>query len=254
MVEKQGLADLGYRFIELDAEHKSTPTHLADPRRCRNIVFQPLADFERIMHKVFLLHDVNDGQRGCHGQIVSAECRPEHAFGRLKIRRNQHASYRKAVPHAFCYGYEIRDNSGPLVREESACTAITALNLVQDKTSAIFSGQCPKVLKKNVRRDIDAADSLDAFDYHACDISFREFYLNCSRIIQVHESDIMMSIERRDVFRVVSHGDRPGSASVETVAECDDAVLAGMERCQFECIFIGLGTGVYEEQGPVFQS
>ena len=61
----------------------------------------------------------------------------------------------------------------------------------------------------------------------------------------------MDGVEGRDNLRVVGHGDRAGSPPVETAAEGDDPVLAGMERCEFQRVLIGLGPGVHEEQGGV---
>ncbi len=251
---KQTASDLSDRLVELDADHKPAAAHLLDPRRSRNRSLEVLADLVGVLHKVLFLEYVRDRVGGGHSEIVAAECGAEHSLGGLELRRDQHSADRKSVGHSLGHRDDVRHDSGPLVGEEPAAAAVTALDLVEDKHHAGLFGHLAQVAKEPVVRDHDAADSLDALDDHRGHISFGDFRLHGLYVIERQKDDIVVRVERRGVFRVVGDGHGSRGPSVEGSLERDHLVLAGVEGSEFESVLVGLRSRIDQEQGIVLQT
>ena len=71
------LTHLLMRYVEIDADHQATSSHIDDV--CRRLLQllqlgnQVFAHLMGILHEVFRLEHVEHSQRGCTGQMVAAK-------------------------------------------------------------------------------------------------------------------------------------------------------------------------------------
>ncbi len=80
--------------------------------------------------------------------------------------------------------------------EESAASAVAALDFVQDQHNARVLCGLAQVSHELVIRDDNSSDSLDAFDDHTGYISLGKFSLDGLYVIQRQEGDIVVRVER----------------------------------------------------------
>ncbi len=135
--------------------------------------------------------------------------------------------------------------------EKFSRTSVTALYLIKNKQCAGFFSQRPELTEKFVIRYSDSGNSLYSFDDCSREFFGGELFAGGFDIAQFAEFHIIGGIEGRYYFRIVGSCDGSRRAAMECVAECEDFFPACGEGCQFYGVFIGLGSGVAEEEAVI---
>ena len=68
-------------------------------------------------------------------------------------------------------------------------------------------------------------------------------------VVQRSEGDVVCLVECRLDGRVVGCGHGTAGAAVECLADGQDFLASGVERCSLECILVSFGSAVAEEEG-----
>ena len=116
----------------------------------------------------------------------------------------------------------------------------------------VAAAQPGKVPEEVLRGNVDAPAALDALHDDAGDIAQGELRLHGRGVIELAEPYLVVRVERGDDRGVVRQRHGARGAPVETPAESDDAVLAGMERGQLGGVLVRLRAAVVQEQRVVF--
>ena len=141
--------------------------------------------------------------------MVAAESRAQHAFDRFELWRNQYTTDREPASHALGHRDEVRFDPGPLMGEELARTAISALDFVKNQRDSCVFGGHPELTHEVVIRDDYSPDTLDALDDHGSDVPFGKFIPDGLDVVHIDEGNLMPAIERSPDPGIVGDGDSP---------------------------------------------
>ena len=197
------------------------------------------AHFSCVLHQLLFLEDFEHGDGSGAAEVVAAECGAKHSINRLELWTTDECAHGVAVADAFRHRHDVGFDAAPLVGEEFARTAVSALNLVEDKHHATFLGEGAELVHKFVGWNLNAAHALNALDNYRCHIAFGDFSLHGIDVAERHDGHVRRGIDGGLDFGIVGGFNGKRGATVERLAEGDYAWLASVERCQLHRVFVG---------------
>ena len=93
-----------------------------------------------------------------------------------------------------------------------------------------------------------AAHALYAFDDAGADIALGKLLLPCLKVVDRQIGGVAVGVDWSNDFRVVGHLYCQRCPAVEGLLGRKHAGASRLERCQFQCVLVCLGTTVYQEQ------
>ena len=249
LFHKQTLvADFLYRLFELYANHKAATANFLDSVDFLQFRKQIVANFCGVFNQVLFGDDVEHGAGSGASQMVATEGCSQLSHNGCEERRNDDTSHWQTVADAFCHSHNVGFDAGILVGEEFAAPSVTRLYLVENQHGIGCGAGFAQVAHKLVVGHLNAANALNAFNYHRRIDAFLKFGTHCGGVVQIDESNFKSFIYRGNVLWNISNSDGCRCASVERVTESQHLVAAVVERRQFECVLIGFGARVYQEK------
>ena len=251
LFEQQPVAQLLDGLVKFEAYHQSFAPHLLDLGYLAESVDEVLPHAGGIVDQVFVAHDVEHGAGGGTGQVVAAEGGPQHAVDRGELGADEDAADGKSVTHSLGYGDEVGAYAGILVGKELARAAVARLYLVEYEYDVVTAACLAQLLQELHFGYLNAAHALYALDDDGADVAGGHLLLDTSHVVEGEESHLEGVVDGGDDTGVVGHLDCGRGTAVEGVGKGDDLLLAGVERGQFQRVFVGLGPRVDEEEGIV---
>ena len=162
-----------------------------------------VAHFVRILHKLLLLHNIENGKGSCTSQMITTECGSEHAVYRLKLRRYEHGTHRESIANALGTCYDVGTDAKPLMGKELTATTVTTLYLVADEHGTIFLASSLQALGKLLSSQAYATNTLYALYDAGSHIALGKFGLPCFEIVKRKEGNVVVGIDWRNNLRIV---------------------------------------------------
>ena len=158
-----------------------------------------------ILNQTLLLEHVENGQGGGTCQMVASESGTQLSIDGLELGRYEHTAHWEAVGYSLCHGDDVGAYVEPLVGEELSAAAVTALYLVAYQHRVVLLAKALQTLRKLLRGHLNAANTLDALQYHGADIALLQFSLPRRKVVQRQIGDVSVGVYRGYDFRVVGH-------------------------------------------------
>ena len=249
---EQAQAQVFDGFVELEADHQAAAAYVLDLGQFLQLVQQVGTYTGGILDQVFLLHDVEHGQGGRAGQVVTSEGGAQLAVDGCEHGADEHAGHGEAVADALGHGDDVGTDALVLVGEELAATSVAALYLVEDEHRARLRAGLTEGVHEFVGGQLDAAYTLDAFDDDGADITLGQFGLHGGRVVEWQVDDVAAIVDGGDDFGVVGHLDGQRRTAVEGFGKRHHPCASVVEGGQLEGVLVGFGTAVDEEERVVF--
>ena len=99
--------------------------------------------------------------------------------------------------------------------KETSGTAVTRLNLIENKHRSMLATGNFELLQEIVFGNEDAGDTLNTFHHHSRNITLCQFAYGSLHIVEGEKGHFMSGVEERLDRRVVGNGNRSGGAAVE---------------------------------------
>src|SRR5574344_1714017 len=135
-----------------------------------------------------------------------------------------------------------------LMSKKLSAAAVTTLNFITNQHRAILMTGFFQALRKFFRSQTDTANALNAFQDAGTNVSFRQLALPRCQIVERQKRGVMIGIDRGDDFGIVRDFHSQRRAPVKSFICRKYARTPRLERGQFQTVFIGLGTTIYQEQ------
>ena len=254
LLEEEFLTDWGDGFVELDADHESSPSDALYPVAFGEVVDDVLSDLGGVLLKFFVAVDVGDGVGGSHAEVVSAEGGSEHSFDGLEVGAYEDGSDWETVGDAFGHGDEVWLDAGGLVGEEAPGSSVAALDFVEDEDRPVGVAKVDEFLEEVVVGEVYASDPLYSLDDYGCDVVILDVLGDGVDVVEFGPADLVLEVEWGVDFGVVGHGHGSACSSVEAVSERDDFGSSGVERGELERVLVGFGAAVADEEMVVRES
>lgn len=193
--EEEVLPDLGNRYVVVHAYHESTPTDFPYVCGQGDVLHQILADLLGIVHEMGLADDVDYCYGCCHGEVVASEGGAEHAFLCPELGGDEDSSHGYAVSHSLGGGDDVGTDAVPLMGEEAAGAAVSALHLVEDEDYMVLTAQALESLHELSVGDVDASAALDAFDDDGCHVAPEDFLLYLVEVVEGAEGHLVGAVK-----------------------------------------------------------
>ena len=163
------------------------------------------ANLMRILHKVLLLEDIENGESGSTCQMVATKGSTQLTIYWSKLWRNQYASHREAITDTLGYGDEIWLDAQPLVSKELTASAITALDFIANQDGAVFLAGCLQALSKLRSYHVATTYALDRLNDTSTYIALGKFLLPSLQIVDRKIGYVTIVIDRSDDLRVICY-------------------------------------------------
>ena len=180
--------------------------------------------------------------------MAASEGGSELSVGRLEHGADQHSSHRKSGGDAFGHGDEVGPDAGVLVSEEASGASVARLYFVENQHCAVGVALLAHHPEEVGRGNPDSAHTLHSFDYDGRHVAFAQFGAHGVDVVERQEGDVAVVVDRRHYLRIVGRFHRGRSAPVESFPEGHDALASGVERGEFQGVFVGLGARVDQKQ------
>ena len=251
LVEKQFLAQLRTRSVDLYADHQAASAHLFQSADLVQFGQKVVADLGGVFHQSVALDHLQHGDGRRTGQVTAAEGGSQQPRTRLEVGRYEHAADRESVGHAFGRGDQVGADAGGLVGEEAARAAVSRLDFVEHQLRPGLGRRGAHGAQELVRRAVDARNALNALDDHRRELPRGELRAHRPDVVQGGELHVRRAVEGRRDRRIVRHGDGSRRAAVEGLRDGERLRPARVERRQFQGVLVGLGPRVAEEKAVV---
>ena len=131
--------------------------------------------------------------------------------------------------------------------KEASAAAVATLNLIGNEHGTIFVAELLKTLGKLLTHELDAAHALDALNDAGADIALGQFLTPGLQVVEGQIGGVAVGIDGGDNLRVVGHLNGQRGTAVESLGSGEHTGASVLERGEFQCVLIGLGTAVDEE-------
>ena len=174
--------------------------------------------------------------------MVATKGGAELAKGSLEVRCDKYGATGETIGNSLGTGDEVGGYVKMLMGKELTATAVATLDFVADEHSSRFCTSATESLHKFLGGKANTAHSLDAFYDYGSHISLLKFCLKGCEVVKREEGAMTVGIDGRHNLGVVRSFYGEGGASVKRLLRTEYAVLACVERSEFQGIFIRFST------------
>ena len=236
--------------IEFNAYHESAAAHLRHVGQvcASELLNEVFSHCVGVINEVFILHDVENGERPSTGQVVASKGGAKLSVDWLELGRDEHSRHGESIGNALGHGDEVGLHAEPLVGKKLSATPISALYLVADENGVVLGAELTKPLHEVGRGKADAAHSLYALYDNGTDVTLLNLCPPCLQVVERQIGYVVVGIDRGNIFGVGRglYGKR--GAPVEGLLEGENACAPVVERGQLQGVFVGFGPRVDEKQ------
>ena len=201
-----------------------------------------------ILHKGFALDNIQHGQGSGTTEVVASEGGAQLSVDGSELGRNEHASHREAVADALGHGDHVGAHAQMLVGEELAGTAVAALYLVADEDGVVSLAKSLQFLQETGLHHADTAHTLYALDDDGAHVVLLYLGTPGFYLVDGQIGDMAVGIDGSNNLGIGGSLNGQRGAAMEGLLGREHTSAAVVERGQFQCVLVGLGTGVDEEQ------
>ena len=180
--------------------------------------------------------------------MIASERSTQHTIYGSEHGTDKQSAYGKSVSHTFGHCNNIGTNTGILMGEELSATTVARLYLIDNKHRTRFGTNVPQSAQELVIGQLYTTYPLYALDHDSTHIAGRQLATHSIYIVQCEIHNIERMIYRCYDFGVIGYVYSSRRTAMKRVRKRNDFFLPCMERCQFQRIFIGLGTGIDQEE------
>ena len=248
--------ELGAHFlvghVQHHAHHQSPASQLGDVAgalpQFLQLVHQVVPHQVGVLHQPLALHHVERGQRGGAGQVVAPEGGAQLPVDGREARRDEHGSHGEAVGDALGHGDDVGADAQPLVGEELAAAAVSALYLVADECRSRLLAGLAQPLGELGGEHAHASYALYALYDAGADIALPQLGLPGGQVVDGQEGDVLAVVDGGHYLGVVGHLHGQRRAPVEGLPDGQYPLAAVLEGGQLQGVLVGLRAGVDEEE------